>query len=86
MVSADYRALIKQAEQAVTAVNDPEFKRAAQLSDLGSAALAEQKWRLSRNAKTCLPKLREIGHQSAPVVTIMHGAKTLTRSSPAAGS
>ena len=39
MLSADYRALIKQAEQAVTAVNDPEFKRATQLSDLGSAEM-----------------------------------------------
>jgi len=36
-----------------------------QLSDLVSAALSESKWTLSRNAKKYLPKLRDIGHQSA---------------------
>jgi hypothetical protein len=36
-----------------------------QLSALIDAALAEAKFRLSRNAKTALPKLRNIGHRSA---------------------
>ena len=36
-----------------------------QLSDLVDAALNESKWTLSRNAKKYLPKLRDIGHQSA---------------------
>src|SRR5262249_18444390 len=36
-----------------------------QLSDLVTAALNESSWTLSRNARKFLPKLRDIGHQSA---------------------
>jgi len=43
------------------AANDNYF----QLSDLVDAALNESKWTLSRNAKKYLPKLRDVGHQSA---------------------
>ncbi|MEM6647472.1 MAG: hypothetical protein AAF730_14605 [Bacteroidota bacterium] len=35
------------------------------LSDLIGATLAEKPWNLSRNAKRALPKLKEIGDQSA---------------------
>ena len=36
-----------------------------QLSDLVSAALAEGSWTLSRNARSALPQLRDLGHRSA---------------------
>jgi hypothetical protein len=36
-----------------------------QLSDLISAALSEPQSKLSRNAKSALPKLRDVGHRSA---------------------
>jgi hypothetical protein len=36
-----------------------------QLSDLVSAALAEKSWNLSRNARTNLPRLKDVGHISA---------------------
>lgn len=36
-----------------------------QLSELVDRALAEPAFRLTRNAKMCLPKLRNIGHRSA---------------------
>jgi len=36
-----------------------------QLSDLIGVSLAEISWNLSRNARTYLPKLRDIGHRSA---------------------
>jgi hypothetical protein len=36
-----------------------------QLSDLIAAALSEPKFSLSRNAKTALPLLRDVGHRSA---------------------
>ncbi len=36
-----------------------------QLTDLINAALSESKFNLSRNAKTALPQLRDIGHRSA---------------------
>jgi hypothetical protein len=36
-----------------------------QLSDLITAALAEQSWTLSRNSKKALPQLRDAGHRSA---------------------
>jgi hypothetical protein len=36
-----------------------------QLTELVGAALAETSWNLSRNAKTALPKLRDVGHMSA---------------------
>lgn len=36
-----------------------------QLSDLISAALSEPQLKLSRNAKSALPKLRDVGHRSA---------------------
>lgn len=36
-----------------------------QLSDLIAAALSEPKLNLSRNTKTALPKLRDVGHRSA---------------------
>ena len=36
-----------------------------QLSDLIAAALKEPKFNLSRNARTALPQLRDVGHRSA---------------------
>lgn len=36
-----------------------------QLSDLVSAALTETSWKLSRNTRKHLPKLRDLGHSSA---------------------
>jgi hypothetical protein len=36
-----------------------------QLTDLITAALAETAWTLSRNTKKYLPRLRDVGHQSA---------------------
>jgi hypothetical protein len=36
-----------------------------QLTDLINAALSESKFNLSRNAKTALPQLRDVGHRSA---------------------
>jgi hypothetical protein len=36
-----------------------------QLSDLITKALAEKDWNLGRSAKRALPRLKEVGHQSA---------------------
>ncbi len=36
-----------------------------QLSDLMARALGETSWKLSRNTKKALPRLRDLGHQSA---------------------